>query len=122
MATDDERRRVAAALRAIKVPAKVKKTEHPESTAAWYELLCKAVGGKKDPWFGIKTLANRLADLIEPGDMSQSCRDTVACDRGALLALADELANVRRWSCYTDSDLLDIADRIREACGEASEG
>ena len=55
---------------------------------------------------GGRDMCARLADLIEP-----------SCDREALLALAEELANVRRWSCYTDSDLLDIADRIREACG-----
>ena len=107
-ATDDERRRVAAALRAIEVPAKVKKTEHHEKTAAWYELLCKAVGGKKDPWFGVYALANRLADLIEP-----------SYDRDAQLALADEMerrAPNALHGGWRDS-LRDYARRIREACG-----
>lgn len=70
MVTDDERREVAARLRAIEIPLRVERMEHPESTAAWYELLCEAVGGTRDPWFGIKALANRLADLMEPEDGS----------------------------------------------------
>ena len=66
MPTNDERREVARRLRSLDIPARVKMAEHPEKTAAWYELICSAVGGKKDPWFGIKALADRLADLIEP--------------------------------------------------------
>ena len=68
MPTDDERREVVERLRSLEVPSRVDRMEHPESTAAWYELLCEAVGGKKDPWFGVKALANRLADLIDPED------------------------------------------------------
>ena len=108
-AADDERREVAAALRAIDVPTKVEKTEHPEKTAAWYELLCEAVGGKRDPWYGIKALANRLADLIEP-----------SCNREALLALAEEMAEVtcdnRGELPISLGDVHGLARRIREAC------
>ncbi len=39
----------------------------------------------------LSTVLDRLADLIDPGDMLQSRRDNVACDRGALLTIADEL-------------------------------
>ena len=38
-----------------------------------------------------RRMSDRIADLIDPGDMSHGCRDTVACDRDALLELADEL-------------------------------
>lgn len=105
MATDDERRLVECRLRELagkKVPCDIDC------------YLAEAVFGNdfcETPCDGcLSTVLTRLADLINP-----------SCDREALLALAEELANVRRWSCYTDSDLLDIADRIREACGEAVE-
>ena len=64
--------------------------------------------------------------------MSQSCRDTVACDREALLALAGEMdrdgrlqrerqKSGKRW--FIDGlDVRDYARRIREACGEVSDG
>jgi hypothetical protein len=73
MPTNSERREVAARLRSLEVPARVKRKEHPEKTAMWYELICGSVGGKKDPWFGVKALADRLADLIEPEE--RTCRD-----------------------------------------------
>ncbi len=60
MATDDERRRVAAALRA-------------ESGPSLTVLMCVlGVGGGR--------LFSRLADLIDPGDTSHNCRDAVASD------------------------------------------
>ena len=69
-----------------------------------------------------RDMCTRLADLIEPGDMSHGCRDTVACDREALLALADEMD---KWAITCDHydrqvsplDVTKYARRIREACG-----
>ena len=116
--TDDERRRVAAALRRASGP----------SMAVLANVLC----------VGSDCAFHRLADLIDPGDMSHGCRDTVACDREALLALADGLeyradeliraAQHARFSGLGPTterakhdayELRIIARRIREACGEA---
>ena len=58
--TDDERRRVAERLRAANGP----------SLMVLMEVL--GVDGSH--------VLSRLADLIEPCDMSQNCRDGVACD------------------------------------------
>lgn len=70
---------------------------------------------------------NRLADLIEPGDMSQACRDTVAYDRDALLALADDMEGfggendrtLRKMGILVDS-WASCARRIRKALGVES--
>lgn len=73
-----------------------------------------------------RNMCTRLADLIEPGDISHGCRDTVACDREALLALADEIVAdteedvlsedlVSAWQAC--EALRDVASKIREACG-----
>lgn len=136
--SDDERREVAARLRSLEVSARVKRMEHPDKTAAWYELLCDAVGGKKDPWFGIKAFANRLADLIDPGESGQNRdrnQDTVSkessavqkapeCDREALLALADGIVDAVRDSSgigiageFAEA-MRELAKSICEACGE----
>ena len=64
MATDDERRRVAARLRRLNAPSMI----------ALMSIL--DVSGRD--------MCTRLADLIEPCDMSHGCRDTVACDHEAL--------------------------------------
>lgn len=63
--TSDERREAAERLRNITVPRNAPYDE-PRCSAKWYELICGAVGGKKDPWFGVSALADRLADLIDP--------------------------------------------------------
>ena len=124
MATDDERREVAERLRSLDVPSRVERKERTEKTAAWYELICGAVGGKKDPWFGIKALANRLADLIDP-DCKESryegVRTARPVDREALLALAEDVDGAADDSGGFEplaGMLRDIASRIREACGE----
>ena len=113
MATDDERRLVAERLRELGKIAYA-----PDNT---YELMADALG--VDDFEGTDELFARLADLIDPDceeGRYEGVRTARPVDRDALLALAGELANVRRRSCYTDSDLLDIADRIREACGEGA--
>ncbi len=110
MATDDERRRVAERLR------------------GGYDV---AGGGHRRFWFSgtlfgmnvtahseeqIRDGLSRLADLIDPGETSQGCRDTVACDRDALLALADELEEETGSVCGVCMGK--TALRIREALGE----
>ena len=110
MVTDDERRRVAAALR-----------EYSGGRKAFHlGRLCAACGIDKSRLMSITTDADaeawaHLADLIEP-----------SCDRGALLALADKL------ECDGECDGCDMSDgrwcdaqgyaarRIREACGEGA--
>lgn len=67
--TNDERREVAHRLRSVDPRTKL---EGVELAAKWYEALCAAVGGKRDPWMGIKALCDRLADLIDP-DRDLTC-------------------------------------------------
>ena len=67
--TNDERREVARRLRSVDPHTKC---EGVELAAKWYEALCATVGGKRDPWMGIKALCARLADLIEP-DRDLTC-------------------------------------------------
>lgn len=108
MTTDDERREVAERLREFTKDNHWPLTVGGNSSTIRYAISDIVFGDKK--YHSGADLLDRLADLIEP-----------SCDREALLALAGELANVRRWSCYTDSDLLDIAELIREACGVVGE-
>ena len=131
MATDDERREVARRLRGLDIPVRVKKAEHHEKAAAWYELICSAVGGKKDPWFGIKALADRLADLIEPPtqcpyyhsdrhycsvheDMASVDCDTSATHTDAPATLY--LSQMRRSDIDREA-LLALADELEEETG-----
>ena len=100
------------------------------------EVMAIIIGaGDFEGWSWREVFA-RLADLIEPGDTSQGCRDTVACDREALLALADDLdvralellkvnsldqSRQRRSARRAHTmDLMASCSRIREACGEVS--
>lgn len=108
MATDDERRRVAARLRC----AAEQGQPYTQPT-----LACFVGADCVDIW-------TRLADLIEPDDMSHGCRDTVACDREELLALADEMDRRQHDAATAATNgvvdawcLREYADRIREACG-----
>ena len=123
MATDDERREVAKRLRSLDVPSRVERKERTEKTAAWYELICGAVGGKKDPWFGIKALANRLADLIDPDceeGRYEGVRTARPVDREALLALAEDVDGAADDSGGFEplaGMLRDIARCIRKALG-----
>lgn len=111
--SDDERREMARRLREHKGISRDMKCMLEECLFG-PGVLCFDVEGScascRD------RIIDRLADLIEH-DHDHFVESDEKVDRDALLALAEELANVRRWSCYTDSDLLDIADRIREACG-----
>lgn len=118
MATDQERREVAARLREL----------HPEDRSWWgihgfdwymfADSLFDAIGCNR-----IRNWTDYLADLVEPGDMSQGCRDIVACDRDALLKLADDLdyagAAVENVA-YIDQTFHDAARRIRDALGVES--
>ena len=130
MATDDERRRVAAALRGLTSNVYgLRKSYESEGFSilceeqADYYQMCKVACGYLPPEHmhpcDYEELHSRLADLIEPGDMSHGCRDTVACDRDALLALADEIEDNDVTYCVSTQYVLDsYARRIRECCGE----
>lgn len=105
MVTDDERRRVAERLRRLNAPSMI----------ALMSIL--DVSGRD--------MCTRLADLIEPGDMSHGCRDTVACDRETLLALADDVDGAADDSGGFEplaGMLRDISRRIREACNAVAAG
>lgn len=105
MIGNDERRRIAAKLRACAG------TEYIE-----VEELCEAIecidGFRGDD--GEPAVWNRLADLVEP-----------SCDRDALLALANEMEGWARDGGDGFEPVLSragcaaYARRIREACGKA---
>ena len=109
MPTDDERREVARMLREL------------PGDSTYPDLI--GVIADRDGWYPAADAADRLADLIDPGESGQNLdknRDTVQiespavqkapeCDRDALLALADECDSVHMHK---------VARRIREACGE----
>ena len=115
MPTDTERREVARRLRTCTPPA-----SYTSAQGGGWSHLCDmalAVGLTRDENPSAWTLANLLADLIEP-----------SCDRDALLALAEDVAYSAAMATAVDASksaemlaelLLDIARRIREACGEA---
>ena len=117
-ATDDERRRVAAALRKANVYTLQGRGDDGSVTkwsVALMSELAEAVGLRDDT--GIEVF-DRLADLIKPGEMSHGCRDTVACDREALLALADEMETADPEDLDVAIDyVMECASRIREALG-----
>lgn len=79
MVTDDERRAVAERLRGLKRNGhNVTQLNHgPTWSIAWCVLGNELEDCVPQDWF--ERMCARLADLIEPCDMSQSCRDTVAC-------------------------------------------
>lgn len=120
MVTDAERREVARRLRELELG--VIGALIPTGELA--ENILKAIGYGRS---GAMTPYGCLADLIEPRDMSHGCRDTVACDRDALLALADEMD---AYTCCPDDDrcgkqmppstVHGFARRIREALGVES--
>lgn len=90
--TDDERRRVAAALRRADAERLDRVYGNdPSHAPLTLGLVAEAAGLHYAPYeVTAVEVRNRLADLIDPGDMSQGRRDIVACDREALLALADK--------------------------------
>lgn len=121
MVTDEDRREVAEGLR-----------DEVGCGSSWpgMERLGLILGIKREPrtgWEG--RILTRLADLIYPGDMSQGRRDIVACDRDALLELAEDVDEAAAMAVVIDASkgaklladlLLDIARRIREALGVES--
>ena len=112
MVSDDERRLVAERLR-----------DEVGCGSSWpgMERLGLILGVEREPrsgWEG--RILTRMADLIDPGDMSQGRRDIVACDREALLALADDMDLYARTAPYPSCGRIvaTYARRIRDALGE----
>ena len=119
MPTDDERRRVAAALRYYA------SSDIDGGLLPSLKDAAEVAGGT---W---RTLFTRLADLIEPAPKCSEA--TPKCDRDALLALADEFesgardARAHKWNEPANAAMaIALADeyeanarRIREACGES---
>ena len=140
MATDDERREVAERLRGLNGDVShVRRVYEAEGLSIFcddqadYYQICETVAGYLPAEHmhpcDYEELHSRLADLIEPGDMSHGCRDTVACDRDALLALAEEMQGYADVAASGDGfpyvnagSLWSYADRIREACGVVDAG
>lgn len=94
MTTDDERRRVAAALRA-------------ESGPSLTVLMCVLGVGGKDVF-------SRLADLIDPGD-------TVARDLDALRSVASGLRSLGEREVLSAGAAHEVGDEIMAAIGETAE-
>lgn len=111
MATDDERRRVAAALRTCILGRGFR--DRNDAMATLLESVSMAVGlaPAHDPT--MQDLCDRLADLIEP-----------TCDREALLALAEEMGHPIKQAVWNQTAgvrrehiMAEYARHIREACG-----
>ena len=122
--TDDERREVARMLREL------------PGDSTYPDLI--GVIADHDGWYPAADAADRLADLIEPGEPKVKCVAEVkidgeqleqlvhdaaveltGIDRDALLELADELdgEGLDGWASGP-VNVGDYARRIREACGE----
>ena len=116
MATDEERREVARRLRRADA-------DGLDYDTAWCWVLDDALATKGLGW---SETFRHLADLIEPAPTSSDTAPT--CDRGALLALAEEMdktaPDYSSWEVCEGTDrsitdeVRDYASRIREACGE----
>ena len=111
MPTDEERREVAENLRHLATD------RHIQYKAQFFDELVGAVVGL-DGFHGFEDLLERLADLIDPGDTTESFRDAIMAitdDRDALLAIADDLEE--EGHLFGDPRPLSVCRRIREACG-----
>ena len=135
MATDSERRRVAERMRAS--------ADKYDFCASNIALDMGIVGSDYSEGYNARHRLAwlRLADLVEP-DCDEDRKDfqpNDTCDRGALLALADEMASFSRdvgcpscaasgqpeCSCGVECRVSishSAARRIREACGDARGG
>ena len=113
MATDDERRRVAAALR------------------EYASFDCEDEG-EEECLVDCTDWGERVLNLLGCGDTEDECYAALAdlidpsCDREALLALAEDVTEAAAMATAVDASksaemlaemLLDIARRIREALG-----
>lgn len=113
-AADDERRRVAAALRMVDAERLDRVYGNdPRHASLMLSFVAEAAELHYAPYeFTAVELRNHLADLIEP-----------SCDRDALLTLADEIerAGYNEWLYGGDFEQDEIARRIRDACGVTSD-
>lgn len=122
MVSDDERRRIAERLRGLRRGANnVTQLNHgPTWSLAWCVLGDGLDECGTGDWF--ERMCARLADLIYPGDMSQGRRDIVACDRDALLALADRMEEMSGMGALLTAGGLEKASAsIREALGASDD-
>lgn len=122
MATNDEKRRVAAELR-----GSIPDGNFPKGKKGWSVLYLTLFGHympNQRSAMTYREVASKLADLIDPDtttDTTKSRDVTTKCDRDALLALADEM-EIDGAGALDDGDwckplLVEYARRIREACG-----
>ena len=111
MVSDDERREVSARLRTCTPPA-----SYTSAQGGGWSHLCDmalAVGLTREEDPSAWTLANRLADLIEPSDHIGDPDKMVDLD--ALLKLAEELEKCA-WYFGLDFDEDEpLRDRLKEA-------
>lgn len=131
MATDEERRVIAQKLREGAAKG-------PRLAREWDEVLCEVIGYRDDEITYV-SLVEKLADLIDPGEvifgatLSTDCigealpESLDAFDRDDLLGLADEMeGKAADWDASQDGIplvragyLLAYAHRIRQALGAA---
>lgn len=86
------REEVAARLRDVRIP-------RAKDDVLWYTTLCQAVGGKKDPWYGIYALCNHLAGLIDP-TCELKIQDGHACCGNCGHRLAGEYEEEEGYWCF----------------------
>ena len=126
MVTNDERRRVAAALREC-LDGKVCLHNWRKTIL---ETVAEAVGMTAEDGPTAQDFCDRLADLIDPDTAtgqtrgktkSQDISPSVSlCDREALLALAEK-AEKNAWYFALDHDEDELRDRLIEAAEDFSD-
>lgn len=130
MPTDEERREVAERLREFTTHTDEKEIDDADCLLAEMVMGSEFCPHKCGECF--EKVCKRLADLIDPDLGSEEVPTSQApqFDREALLALADKIFadtedDVRSTilvPAYVAGEILrEVADRIREACGEVVE-
>ena len=129
--TDDERREVARRLREL--ADYCDENEMSISDDDWPGILSDYIWPEDGGYHIYDEDCRRLADLIYPDTTTDTTKTpgvTTKCDRDALLALAEDVTEAAAMATAVDASksaemlaelLLDIARRIREACGEVAE-
>ena len=133
MISDEERREVVRRLRELRMTAPgVTSVGHGYLWSLLWAVFGEELGGV-DRWDWFERMCSRLADLIDPGGnvpgevceiegFGQGEPLPPIVDRDALLAVADELSEVRCDKrgelSITYGDLQGLARIIREALGE----
>ena len=128
MPTDDDRREVARRLREL--ADYCDENEMSLSDDDWPGILSDYIWPEDGGYHIYDDDCRRLADLIYPDTTTDTTKTpgvTTKCDRDALLALAREMKfkaeeSKAYFAGIYPGEVVEYADRIREACGVTDDG